>query len=1099
MNFKKVAKNYLRELHAALSEAQVSGQATPELSFRPPLHNFFESIADFLNPNIKITFEPRKQAKAGRPDWRFHDSTTLGIYGYCEAKAVSVTKEIDLAAHTDQLSNYSTLHQPVIVTDGIEFVFLDKFGNISKHISLVTKPLKLNELTTKDIDPLLENALRTFFSAAIPRSVDEQELVEECALRATNISTEIRDLVVLPLDSGLTLAENKTIKNLKKLQASLTEHQDTTLKSAEAFSNFVAQVLVFGLIYAHRAIANSADSANVRFKNIHAFWADIIYREHSKILRPFRALVHDLGSELDENSLGPLGTWYNDCRLMLAHVNLTSCQTASPDYHILFERFLSAYDPNTRFSFGAFYTPAVLAQFAVRITTAIAQIHGRVPALLVKGHRIIDPCFGTGSFIEQLLRICSPDKKCAAEISGLEILPGPYALAHYRLRMLGHPSYPTSVKLYLTDTLSDQLNLTSKNRKRANDFAREQADARKSSSPPLTLVIGNPPSIDSEHQNDRAVDNQNYILKLVDDWRPPARLRTGRQNTQKQLTNDFVKFFRWACSRLPNDGTGMVCFVLPSSFASKPTYKFARKWLIKFFGAIWIFELDADSRRGVANSSLFSTLQGRLLFVGLRRKKSPAMPQVWHSSIVNLDKSAKLNFLADIRTPKKLLALFDLIVPQSPKFNFIPEISLDDTNYQSFWPLCDKSKAPSGSPTAIFSRSCSAIKLAPSALFTHIDRQVLIRKLAFVADLKNTFEAITDKWFSGQQKRPKANKITPKLRSAIAHSLKNKNIISRYSYRPFVSNYVLADNEVLKHLAEGGKVRGGGGARFRPEIGAAFADERTFGISITPAPDDVGDNIHRFVSFCWHLPDNDLAKRGNGRICCNWFPYYKKRASTWDSSLQSNIHPALRKRFAECLNLNEVKAADSVVFYSYAILCSTVYYKAFEGRLRDGIEEEWPRIPISAKKDVIRQVSDLGEQLAVLENPSAEIKLRPTYEKILGKFPGEFFLLKGRIDENEGCIKLYAKSSKLPVLVIRPVSDEVLNFKVSGYNPIQQWLKIHTQIYSRKQFGANDLRELCELLERISEQIDIVDQIDAHVTQLITDSKGLFSHNNDAK
>ena len=39
--------------------------------------------------NIDIVLEPRNQGKVGRPDWRVHDSVSLGIYGYIEAKGFS--------------------------------------------------------------------------------------------------------------------------------------------------------------------------------------------------------------------------------------------------------------------------------------------------------------------------------------------------------------------------------------------------------------------------------------------------------------------------------------------------------------------------------------------------------------------------------------------------------------------------------------------------------------------------------------------------------------------------------------------------------------------------------------------------------------------------------------------------------------------------------------------------------------------------------------------------------------------------------------------------------------------------------------------------
>jgi len=118
----------------------------------------------------------------------------------------------------------------------------------------------------------------------------------------------------------------------------------------------VAQVLIFGLLYAHRIVIGPNDTPVERRDKIGSFWsASSSHTALIEKLRPFRALLEVLGDEL--GSQGPLGVWYQDCLLLLAHVELDQGQRSSPDYHLLYEKFLSAFDPDTRFDFGAFYTP----------------------------------------------------------------------------------------------------------------------------------------------------------------------------------------------------------------------------------------------------------------------------------------------------------------------------------------------------------------------------------------------------------------------------------------------------------------------------------------------------------------------------------------------------------------------------------------------------------------------------------------------------------------------------------------------------------------------------------------------------------------------
>ena len=69
--------------------------------------------------------------------------------------------------------------------------------------------------------------------------------------------------------------------------------------------------------------------------------------------------------------------------------------------------------------------------------------------------KIIDPCCGTGSFLEAVIRN-TPAGACRVPgLVGFEILPAPYALAHYRLNRAIHGTpFEHSVQILLTDTLA---------------------------------------------------------------------------------------------------------------------------------------------------------------------------------------------------------------------------------------------------------------------------------------------------------------------------------------------------------------------------------------------------------------------------------------------------------------------------------------------------------------------------------------------------------------------------------------------------------------------------------------------------------------------
>ncbi len=217
----------------------------------------------------------------------------------------------------------------------------------------------------------LEYSFRKFLEEPSFRIASETALIEEAALRARRLSDEIKNYIEAPLLSGFSAEENTTIQALHELKVVLESHHDETLNSPQAFADFVSQVLVFASSMPHRVVSDSAGTPKSRDAKIRGFWTDIVYASQSGKLKPFGALVTLLGSEL--KSLGPLGAWYSDCRLMLAHTKLNTKEGGEPDFHNLYERFFEAFDKNTKFDYGAFYTPRPLAGYALRLSEAALQ------------------------------------------------------------------------------------------------------------------------------------------------------------------------------------------------------------------------------------------------------------------------------------------------------------------------------------------------------------------------------------------------------------------------------------------------------------------------------------------------------------------------------------------------------------------------------------------------------------------------------------------------------------------------------------------------------------------------------------------------------
>lgn len=1043
--FERLSSEYIKSLSSTIRSEGFSEQQTPELSFRPNLDKFFRDISNAISPDIEIIFEPKMQKRAGRPDWRFHSKSHMGIFGYVEAKALDLQRPINIPDYEQQVRKYISLGHKVILTDGIEFVFFSPEVGSFEIMSIVEKPIAANSLITKTIDPRLENKFREFFQEASFRKCSEEELVQAVAKRAIQLSASVQELVVIPEGAGFTDVENKTIKILHNLYKVVAEHHDSRLSSPKAFGDFVSQVLSFGLLYAHRIIRDSVDDPNEKRKALEKFWYDDFFAKFSNELGPFKELSTFLKDEL--GYLGYLGTWYQDSLLFLSYIELDKSQIHAPDYHILFERFLEKFDPETKFDFGAFYTPSVLADYAVSFSNSVIGKNLN-SNLFDSKNKIIDPCCGTGTFLESLLNFKGSEN--LPSLIGFEILPGPYALAQYRVRtIIQSDEIRSKIRILLTNTLSDQVNsVEAEEADEVDLFTGERRMARDLSSPPITLVIGNPPSSDSE-SNDSI--NETIIESILEDFRPPPEQRTGRQNTQKQISNPFVKFLRWSVSKVMDSKLGAISLVIPSSFLENASYKWARKYLVNNFSTIYVLDIDSDLR-AVDAENIFNVQQGRCLLTAVYKENSEPS-SIYYKSITSLSRTQKIQVL---EADKAEINLDDFKqVDLDSDWSFVWRNNSSDASYEThFWSIYDHENS-------IFSRDCNGLKLSPTAFFIHTKKEILKRRLIEFSNMTtSTVEAGVIKWFKGQAKPPRKDKFNSDVLSAIPKLVNQiETRIKNYSHRPFVNLFAYIDEEIMKKLAN----TDGGGARFRPEIVSAFSRPQNFALAIAPAPKELGESLHQFVSFCWGIPDNDLCSRGNAKIFSLYFPEYKKPRQNWNPTPVQNINSALIEKIRaagiQCKNDGE-----ELFFYTYAILCSDLYLSKFKDFLFRTSGKS-PRIPITTNSELFAKVVNSGKQLAEFEKVKTQTEddLRSDFKVNFTAF--KFSSYKYFSETKE--FKLFDQD-KVAQITISDLCSELVSMSISGYEVLATWCKFNSYPYTRTEFNSSNLAELGSLIVNLT-------------------------------
>lgn len=1069
MSYNSTIRRYLADLQREYNSAIRGGQHTAELSYRPVLDQLIRNLSHDLHPgrNIDVVLEPRNQGCVGRPDWRIHDSISLGIYGYVEAKGLTDTP-FDTTPYQDQFDRYLTLGHKLVITDGIDFVFCMQQGTVPVVISLIDKSA-MNRADWSRIQPnaQFEIYMRQLFENPAPQQCDEGKLVELVALRTRLLANDIQHYTSIPFDEAMDDDERQSIALLSGIRDLVYNHNDQNMRTDKVFADFTAQIVMFCLLYAHRVVCDSQDSPTMKESKIRQYvYGDIIEGE---ALLPFRNLMVYLRDNADAGLF--ISHWVDECIKFLSFVQMTDYQILHPDYHKLFELFLSKYDPKSRFDYGAYYTPKILADFVVRLTESIVKFSFDGASIYDSQNTIVDPCCGTGSFLEEVIVHDANDGNY--NLCGFEILPAPYMLANYRMslvrRSLGQRQHSTNI--LLANTLSNCVF-----GEPANDASiegRELTRANTLASMPLKLIIGNPPCSDSTRQN--TGEEFSIINELMEDFRPPREARRARQNTQKQINNPFMQFLRWSCAKLLNSHNhSVMSMVVPSSFLEAESYRYARKYLSEQFSDAWIVGVDADARTGIRSNSLFHTLQGRAVIILTRKYgETPGFQQYHFIDFSKEGMSGKEQALAqNTDSMQRRFNTFDI---DSTTYAFVPAKPFNEDQYNSFW-------AVSGEigQQAIFKQHCSGIKLAPTAMFTHVKAPMLKRRCR---DISSGGVMAAHEWFNGQDKPPVDGKIQSFQNALIscgsAQSMDSmlSNNIKHYSFRPYLTSNVLLWQDVLRHYA----TVGGGGTRLRPEIVQAFSNSETIGFAMAHAPKDLNPTLSQFVSFCWYYPDNDMCTRGNSHIYMN--QYADKRTGAFSN----NINQSLLRRISEMMSCDNGEAAKNLVFYVYAILCSQTYLDEFEGALFTvNQSDKRARVPIVADRAIFEQIVSLGKQLAELEKVDYQPDnlLHFDYDTICTQIPRGFHLQNSSHPFDEDNEQLLLSDGHTVISIDCPLGLQKLN--ISGYDIIKNvWLKFNSYNFTHCEFTPDDARKLLNFLNTLEMHTRLVAQIDDVVATVL--------------
>ncbi|WDI18350.1 N-6 DNA methylase [Streptomyces enissocaesilis] len=629
-------RTYLERLQAIHS----TGEAVPETSYYGQLEWLLNEVGKSLNPVVTCVLTTKNRG-AGIPDGGLFiarqavtEAGDLALVSRAPERGVVEVKgaaqDIAHVARSAQVNRYLARYGKVLVCTYRDFLVmrLDSNGAAQTGERFTLAP---DEESFWALDPQdSEDAHGADFVDYLKRALQGDAPLTNPADLAWFLASYAR--------TGLDRIEAAgDMEALATLRSALEEALGLQFEGEDGdhfFRSALVQTLFYGVFaaWAYWSEQQPEETTN-RFTWRQAQWSLSV--PMVRVLFQQLATPANLPVGLDE-----VLDWTDDVLARVDRKVFFQRFEAAEAVQYFYEPFLQAYDPELRRELGVWYTPPEVVHYMVdRVDHALRTQLDLPLGLADPNVHVLDPCTGTGSYLTAVLdKIVatleeqSDDGLVAAEakqailsrIHGFELLPAPFVIAHLKiglaLQRLGVPlnaSAGERASVYLTNALTGWSSSDDHPMLPFPEFVaeRDAADAVKRDQR-ILVVLGNPPYNGFAGVSGREEGGlvEPYKVGLTQKW----------DVTKNKLDDLYIRFFRIAERRIAEQtGQGVICFVTNSSWLGDPSSVVMRERLLGEFDDITIDHLNGDSREtgkktpdGKPDPSIFST---RLNPPGIRR------------------------------------------------------------------------------------------------------------------------------------------------------------------------------------------------------------------------------------------------------------------------------------------------------------------------------------------------------------------------------------------------------------------------------------------------------------------------------------------------
>ena len=1025
---------YLREIQSNLFTG-----ASTEHTHRSALKILLETIGK----NVQAINEP-KRIECGAPDYIIIQNKVP--IGYVEAKDVG--SSLDASEDSDQIKRYLSSLNNLILTDYLEFRwYVNGEKRVTERLARISRDGKITK-SKKGITNIID-ILRMFFAQQVPIIENPKELAQRMAALARMLRKLIEEIFEREVEKGT-------------LHAQLEAFRETLIPdlSPTYFADMYAQTIAYGLFAAK---VNAPLEQN--FTREQAAW-------NLPKTNPFlRKLFNEIaGPDLDDRI-----TWLaDDLARLLARTNMQKIRQnfgkrtrhEDPVVHF-YETFLAAYDPEMRKTRGVFYTPEPVVSYIIRSLDYILRSYFNRPLGLGDGKTLIlDPAAGTGTFLYFVIQHINEALKTMGQLGawndyvlnhllprifGFELLMAPYTVAHMKLGILlqetGYKFVGNQrLGIFLTNSLQEAI--TKAEILGFAGFITEEgnAAAEVKRDKPIMVVLGNPPySVSS-------LNKGAYIDQLMERYKTAVR---NEQNIQP-LSDDYIKFIRFAHDRIEKTGYGIIGMISNNSFLSGLIHRGMREELMKTFDEIYVFNLHGNAgMREVApdgsdDENVFDIRQGVTIFFFIKKKNGNGLAQVKYADLWGLRDNKYKNLLDNCISTTE----WQKLEPISPYFFFVPK---------DFDLLNEYEKELS--ITEIFPINATGFTTHRDHFVIDFDEQAL----------RDRIKALRDIAISNNQIRDRFN-LQDSNSFELEHARKNLQSDKEWDkhftlclYRPFdirpiyYSEHLLDRPrfKVMRHM-------------FRSNLALLAMRQVVLG---TPV-------YSHFGVSKWIVDNrNFLSNRGRPSIFPLYLYHFPEGQSdtlftTEEGSREPNLSPEVILTIKQKLDLDFVPECkgdlhnnfgpEDIFYYIYSIFHSPTYRERYSELLKIG----FPRIPITSDRDQFKALIKKGEKLALLHLfDSAQLNNFVTGFPVVGSNKVETVQYREHSESNPGNLgRVYINESQY----FEGITNDIWEHQVGGYQVLEKWLKDR----KGRKLSFDDLLRYQKIVVALKESIYLMLAID---------------------